>query len=396
MINVTRLSDRTYGYKVFNPDWSCNPREHDAQGQYTCPARFEDDEMDVQGQGMTFRFNPLEYFKSGLYKFDNNTHVVEIIAYGDIGKSEHGTLCWTNKLEIVRELSWEEVLSLVNIGQDCTGFGNTGKCNVGNYNSGDYNEGDVNVGSYNSGRGNVGDHNTGTNNTGNYNSNSDNTGHYNSGYRNSGDDNAGCYNTGDSNAGNYNVGSWNNGDYNTGIQNTGYQNTGNKNAGNSNTGYENTGNNNTGNNNRGKSNAGNYNSGNENTGNRNIGNRNTGDWNLSSYNNGCFNTEETTIMLFNKQSSWTYSQWLKTRACRLLNNIPKDTVAWIDVYSMTDEEKELNPSYETTNGYLKIQDDSSLVQSWWDDLDTKDKETIKAIPNFDSDIFYKCTGIIVD
>lgn len=41
MINVTRLSDRAYGYKVFNPDWSCNPREHDAQGQYTCPARFE-------------------------------------------------------------------------------------------------------------------------------------------------------------------------------------------------------------------------------------------------------------------------------------------------------------------------------------------------------------------
>ncbi len=396
MINVTRLSDRAYGYKVFNPDWSCNPREHDAQGQYTCPARFEDDEMDVQKRGMTFRTNPIGYFKSGLYKFDSNTHVVEVVAYGDIGKSEHGTLCWTNKLEIVRELSLEEVLSLVNIGQDCTGFGNTGKCNDGNYNSGDYIEGDVNVGSYNSGRGNVGDHNTGNHNTGNYNSNSDNTGHYNSGYRNSGDDNAGCYNTGDSNAGNYNVGSWNNGDYNTGIQNTGYQNTGNKNAGNNNTGYENTGNNNTGNNNRGKSNAGDYNSGNHNTGNRNIGNRNAGDWNLSSYNNGCFNTEETTIMLFNKPSSWTYSQWSKSRACRLLNNIPKDTVAWIDVYSMTDEEKELNPSYETTNGYLKIQDESSLVQSWWDDLDTKDKETIKAIPNFDSDIFHKCTGIRVD
>ena len=118
MINVTRLSDRAYGYKVFNPDWSCNPREHDAQEQYTCPARFEDDEMDVQRQGMTFRPTPIGYFKSGLYKFDSNTHVVEVIAYGDIGKSEHGTLCWTNKLEIVRELSWEEVLSLVNIGKD--------------------------------------------------------------------------------------------------------------------------------------------------------------------------------------------------------------------------------------------------------------------------------------
>ena len=196
MINVTRLSDRAYGYKVFNPDWSCNPREHDAQGQYTCPARFEDDEMDVQKRGMTFRTNPIGYFKSGFYKFDSNTHVVEVIAYGDIGKSEHGTLCWTNKLEIVRELSWEEVLSLVNIGKDCTGIGNTGECNTGNYNSGSDNEGDRNVGYYNSGRGNVGDHNTGDHNTGNHNSSYDNTGHYNSGYRNSGDYNAGCYNTG--------------------------------------------------------------------------------------------------------------------------------------------------------------------------------------------------------
>ena len=120
MINVTRLSDRAYGYKVFNPDWSCNPREHDAQGQYTCPARFEDDEMDVQKRGMTFRTNPIGYFKSGFYKFDSNTHVVEVIAYGDIGKSEHGTLCWTNKLSarIVLELVTQanvilEIITLV-------------------------------------------------------------------------------------------------------------------------------------------------------------------------------------------------------------------------------------------------------------------------------------------
>ncbi len=398
MINVTRLSDRAYGYKVFNPDWSCNPREHDAQGQYTCPARFEDDEMDVQRQGMTFRPTPIDYFKSGFYKFDSNTHVVEVIAYGDIGKSEHGTLCWTNKLEIVRELSWEEVLSLVNIGKDCTGIGNTGECNTGNYNSGSDNEGDRNVGYYNSGRGNVGDHNIGDHNTGNHNSSYDNTGHYNSGYRNSGDYNAGCYNTGKSNTGDYNTGNYNDGDYNTGDQNTGHHNTGRKNVGDSNTGYENTGNNNTGNNNRGKSNTGNYNSGNYNTGNRNIGNRNTGDWNLSAYNNGCFNTEETTIMLFNKPSNWTYSQWLKSRACHLLNDIPNRTVEWIGEYSMTAEEKELNPGYETVGGYLKVfsQDENrNMAQKWWDELDDSEKKTILSIPNFDADIFYKCTGVNV-
>lgn len=41
-------------------------------------------------------------------------------------------------------------------------------------------------------------------------------------------------------------------------------------------------------------------------------------------------------------------------------------------------------------------DESECGQLWWNNLETKDKDTIRAIPNFDPDIFYECTGIRVD
>lgn len=69
---------------------------------------------------------------------------------------------------------------------------------------------------------------------------------------------------------------------------------------------------------------------------------------------GCFNTEVPTIMLFNKQSDWTYYDWLESDARLLLMSMPKETIQWVDKEDMTAEEKELNPSYETAGGYLKV------------------------------------------
>lgn len=57
MINVTRLSDRAYGYKVFNPDWSCNPREHDAQDNILVQLDLKTTRNgNVQKRGMTFLY----------------------------------------------------------------------------------------------------------------------------------------------------------------------------------------------------------------------------------------------------------------------------------------------------------------------------------------------------
>ena len=125
----------------------------------------------------------------------------------------------------------------------------------------------------------------------------------------------------------------------------------------------------------------------------NTGDRNTGDWNKSSCNTGCFNTEEQKIMLFNKPSNMTYNDWLRSDTRYLLNHIPKDVVEWVYEKYMTDEEKAAHPTYETTGGYLRVLDESESAQIWWDGLSETDKSTIKAIPNFNGEIFEECTGI---
>jgi len=108
------------------------------------------------------------------YPFDPENRVFEVEGIGDYD-FEHDKVC-TREVKVLRELSWFEVLSLVN-----TGKGNLGKANSGNYNSGNRNSGN-----YNSGNHNSGDHNSGNRNSGNYNSGNHNSGNYNSGNRNSG------------------------------------------------------------------------------------------------------------------------------------------------------------------------------------------------------------------
>lgn len=128
----------------------------------------------------------------------------------------------------------------------------------------------------------------------------------------------------------------------------------------------------------------------------NTGDCNTGDWNLSSFNTGCFMTEEQKIMLFDKPTDWTYRDWINSDARYALTNIPKNVVEWVSSYDMTDEEKEKYPTYETTGGYLKVLDESESAQIWWDGLTDGSKDIIKSLPNFDAEIFRKCTGIKVE
>ena len=275
-----------HGFKVFRPDWTCSPNGNTKQ--YTCPGKFEEEgELDVCGHGMHFCQTAADCFN--YYSFNSENKVAEVIAYGEV-RTDGDKSC-TDKLEIVREIPWDEVLRIVNIGKNCTG-----RCNTGNRNTGNRN-------------------------------------------------------TGNRNTGNRNTGDWNTGDWNTGNRNTGDWNT---------------------------------------------GNRNTGDWNKSSFNTGCFNTEEQKIMLFNKPSNMTYREWLESDARWLLNQIPKDVVEWVYEEDMTDEEKAAHPTYETTGGYLKVLDESECGQLWWGSLSDRRKDIIRAIPNFDSDIFFQCTGVRVD
>ena len=144
------------GYKVFNPDWTCKGK------QYTCPGTFEEDvNPSVCNVGMHFCKNAADCFR--YYDFDPNNHVAEVIAHGTVAEGEDK--CATNKLEIVREIPWAEVLEIVNTGKACTG-----RCNSGNRNSGDWNSGNRNSGDCNSGNRNSGDWNSGNRNSGDWNS----------------------------------------------------------------------------------------------------------------------------------------------------------------------------------------------------------------------------------
>ena len=185
--------------------------------------------------------------------------------------------------------------------------------------------------------------------------------------------------------------------FNTGNCNTGNRNTGDFNTGNCNTGNRNTGNCNTGNRNTGDFNTGNCNTGDFNTGDCNTGNRNTGDWNSADRSTGVFNTQESTILMFNKPSDWTFDDWRDSDARWYLLDIPTEytDTEFISDYEMTDEEKKAHPEYTTIGGYLKKVHHEADVQRWWDTLTDYKKKTIKGLPNFDAEIFKEITGITV-
>lgn len=128
----------------------------------------------------------------------------------------------------------------------------------------------------------------------------------------------------------------------------------------------------------------------------NSGNRNSGDWNKCSFSNGCFNTAEPKIYLFNKPSDWTYRDWLNSDARYLLNQIPGDVLEYVWFEDMTDEEKTAHPEAKVTGGYLKQLDNSECGSIWWRGLNDYEKSIIKAIPNFDKEIFKEITGVDVD
>ena len=176
------------GYKVFNPDWTCRDK------QYTCPGIFEDPgDISVCSKGMHFCKKAADCFN--YYDFDPNNHVAEVIAHGKV--LEGDDKCCTDKLEIVREIPWAELLEIVNTGYGNSGYGNSGNRNSGSWNSGSWNSGAWNSGSWNSGNGNSGNGNSGNGNSGSENSGNGNSGNGNSGSWNSCNFSNGCFNTAD-------------------------------------------------------------------------------------------------------------------------------------------------------------------------------------------------------
>jgi hypothetical protein len=208
-----------------------------------------------------------------------------------------------------------------------------------------------------------GNYNSGDRNSGDCNSGNCNSGDYNSGDRNSGDCNSGNCNSGDYNSGDYNSGDRNSGSYNSGYCNSGSYNSGNRNSGYCNSGDYNSGNRNSGNCNSGDRNSGDYNSGDYNSGDYNSGDRNSGSWNSCSHESGFFNsTPPEFIRVFNKPCK--LSDWLKAKKPKFIFF-------------------NLDPELGYKGSFKKA----------FNNATEDDVKLLKALPNFDAEVFYEISGI---
>jgi hypothetical protein len=285
--------DSIKGFKVFNEDWTCREYQYEVGKEF-----IHEGNVEMCGAGFHFCQKASDCFN--YYDFDSKNKVAEVEATGLVETYDNKSV--TDRIKIIREIPWSELLTIVNEGKDCTGLKNTGNRNTGNWNTGNWNTGN--------------------------------------------------WNTGDCNTGNWNTGNWNTGDCNTG----------------------------------------NWNTGDCNTGDCNTGDWNTGDWNTVDFSNGVFCTREDTIKIFDKPSDLTLKDWRNSRV-RDIIRWNMETTVWVYKNSMTDKEKEDNPTYKTTGGYLKVFTYKEAWRNLWNDLTDREKEEIKNIPNFDKDKFEQITGI---
>jgi len=366
-------------YKVFNPDWTCRDLKYEVGKTYKLLDGKKLQNPVICERGFHACILPQNCFN--YYSFDPTNKVALVELSGTILGLTDDKQC-SNIITIIEEISWEKLLTLVNTGKGNSGQRNSGDGNSGNRNSGDRNSGDGNSGDENSGYGNSGDENSGYRNSGNRNS-----GYRNSGNRNSGDENSGDGNSGDGNSGDRNSGDRNSGDRNSGDENSGYGNSGYGNSGDGNSGDRNSGDGNSG-----YRNSGNRNSGNRNSGDGNSGDRNSGSWNSCNFESGMFNsTISDKIRVFNKEC--LRKDW---KNATKPNFIYFDLWQWISFNDMSEQEKIDHPKAFITDGYLKT---FTYKEAWANSYAKASKEDIKllkALPNFDADVFEEITGIKIE
>ena len=182
------------------------------------------------------------------------------------------------------------------------------------------------------------------------------TGKHSTGEYSTGDYSMGDYSTGDFSMGDYSTGKYSTGDYSTCYYSTG------------------------------KCSTGDYS-----TGDYSTGHCSTGDWSISDYSTGHFSTiDYSGFGAFNKPC--TPEEWDKAIKPRFLYF---KLTEFVYVRYMSDEEKESNPTYKTTHGYLKVYDYKEAFQKAWDKAPQEDRDLLFKLPNFDAEVFKEISGIDV-
>lgn len=127
------------------------------------------------------------------------------------------------------------------------------------------------------------------------------------------------------------------------------------------------------------------------TGDWSTGHRSTGDWSISNYSTGHFSTiDYSGFGAFDKPC--TPEEWASATKPTFIHF---DMTEWVSSENMTDEEKELNPAYTTTGGYLRVYNYKDAWAKAWAGATDEDKELLYKLPNFDADVFKKISGIDV-
>ncbi len=322
------------GYKCFDENLKCRGFQYEVGEEYK-----HDGEIKLCGSGFHFCKKAVDVFN--YYDFNPKNRVC-VVESGENTKTENDKSV-TNYIKIINELSWNDVLDIVNIGDGNSGHRNSGHRNSGNWNSGDRNSGHRNSGNWNSGNWNSGDRNSGHRNSGHWNS-----GDWNSGHRNSGHWNSGNWNSGDRNSGHRNSGHWNSGDRNSGHRNSGHWNS---------------------------------------------GDWNSGDWNSCNNSSGVFCTETQNILIFDTASNLNIEKWRNSDAFYICSKMI--LTRFINESEMSDKEKTEHKYFYTTGGYLKVYEYKEACGVWWEKLTKNERQTIKEIPNFNADKFKTITGIKV-
>ena len=140
-------------YKIFNSDWKCRDVFFEVGKTYIKEGK---PILCEYGFHACVNINKCWDY----YSFDPKNKVAEVDLIGDIVGDEIDKVC-TNKIIIVKELTWEEILRLVNSGHSNSGHSNSGYSNSGDRNSGHRNSGYSNSGHWNSGHWNSGHRNSG-------------------------------------------------------------------------------------------------------------------------------------------------------------------------------------------------------------------------------------------
>jgi len=87
----------------------------------------------------------------------------------------------------------------------------------------------------------------------------------------------------------------------------------------------------------------------------------------------------------------TVKEWENSEVCNMMYNI--ENTIWVNSSIMTNEEKEANPHWETTKGYLKTIPMKEAWKSFWENLTDSKKKLFISLENFDAKIFEEITGV---